>query len=100
MAVTGVTASNEASGWPHPHFRPPSALAYALAYAHTSAHTYALTATQINESSQSGEVDEERQKRAMADPEIQQILADPQMRSILNEMQTDPKKAQASASPL
>ena len=32
----------------------------------------------------------------MADPEIQQILGDPQMRSILNEMQTDPKKAQAA----
>ena len=35
------------------------------------------------------------QARAMADPEIQAILGDPQMRSILNEMQTDPKKAQA-----
>merc|ERR1719378_1828927 len=51
---------------------------------------------QFNMQSQSGEVDAERQKRAMADPEIQQILGDAQMRSILNEMQTDPKKAQAA----
>ena len=32
----------------------------------------------------------------MADPEIQAILGDSQMRSILQEMQTDPKKAQAA----
>jgi len=51
---------------------------------------------QVNMQSQSGEVDAERQKRAMADPEIQAILGDAQMRSILNEMQTDPKKAQAA----
>ena len=50
----------------------------------------------INMQSSSGEVDAERQKRAMADPEIQAILGDAQMRSILNEMQTDPKKAQAA----
>ena len=50
----------------------------------------------INMQSSSGEVDEERQKRAMADPEIQAILGDAQMRSILSEMQTDPKKAQAA----
>merc|ERR1719352_72605 len=31
----------------------------------------------INEANQSGEADPERQKRAMADPEIQQILGDP-----------------------
>jgi len=53
-----------------------------------------LTIAKVNESSH-GEVDKERQARAMADPEIQSILGDPQMRSILNEMQTDPKKAQA-----
>eukprot|EP00320_Phaeocystis_rex_P000350 CAMPEP_0119077736 /NCGR_PEP_ID=MMETSP1178-20130426/95961_1 /TAXON_ID=33656 /ORGANISM="unid sp, Strain CCMP2000" /LENGTH=558 /DNA_ID=CAMNT_0007060121 /DNA_START=36 /DNA_END=1712 /DNA_ORIENTATION=- len=47
----------------------------------------------IQEANQSGEADPERQKRAMADPEIQSILGDPQMRSILQEMQTDPKKA-------
>ena len=50
----------------------------------------------VNAQSQSGEVDAERQARAMADPEIQAILGDAQMRSILNEMQTDPKKAQAA----
>jgi stress-induced-phosphoprotein 1 len=50
----------------------------------------------INEANQSGEADPERQKRAMADPEIQQILGDPQMRSILQEMQTDPKKANSA----
>ena len=50
----------------------------------------------VNAQSQSGEVDKERQARAMADPEIQAILGDAQMRSILSEMQTDPKKAQAA----
>lgn len=50
----------------------------------------------VNQQSQSGEVDKERQARAMADPEIQAILGDAQMRSILSEMQTDPKKAQAA----
>ena len=52
----------------------------------------------VNAQSQSGEVDQERQARAMADPEIQAILGDAQMRSILSEMQTDPKKAQAAMS--
>mmetsp|Transcript_45486 Transcript_45486/g.142289 ORF Transcript_45486/g.142289 Transcript_45486/m.142289 type:complete len:559 (-) Transcript_45486:125-1801(-) len=50
----------------------------------------------VNAANQSGEVDQERQARAMADPEIQAILGDPQLRSILGEMQTDPKKAQAA----
>merc|ERR1719440_2570426 len=50
----------------------------------------------VNAQSQNGQVDQERQARAMADPEIQAILGDAQMRSILNEMQTDPKKAQAA----
>merc|ERR1719198_2402364 len=50
----------------------------------------------VNMQNQTGEADPERQKRAMADPEIQAILGDAQMRSILNEMQTDPKKAQAA----
>ena len=52
----------------------------------------------VNAQSQSGEVDAERQARAMADPEIQAILGDAQMRSILSEMQSDPKKAQAAMS--
>merc|ERR1719198_37753 len=47
----------------------------------------------VNSQSSSGEVDQERQARAMAAPEIQAILGDAQMRSILSEMQTDPKKA-------
>merc|ERR1719198_497345 len=51
---------------------------------------------QVNQQNQSGEVDKDRQARAMADPEIQAILGDAQMRSILSEMQTDPKKAQAA----
>jgi len=55
-----------------------------------------LVMQRINEANSTGEADPERQKRAMADPEIQQILGDPQMRSILQEMQTDPKKAQAA----
>jgi len=53
-----------------------------------------VVATINNQSN--GEVDQERQARAMADPEIQAILGDAQMRSILNEMQSDPKKAQAA----
>lgn len=52
----------------------------------------------VNAQSSSGEVDQERQARAMADPEIQAILGDAQMRSILSEMQSDPKKAQAAMS--
>ena len=52
----------------------------------------------VNSQSSSGEVDQERQARAMADPEIQAILGDAQMRSILSEMQSDPKKAQAAMS--
>jgi len=55
-----------------------------------------MVIAKINEANQGGEVDQERQQRAMADPEIQAILGDAQMRSILNEMQTDPKKAQAA----
>ena len=55
-----------------------------------------LVIAKVNESNQTGEADPERQKRAMADPEIQAILGDPQMRSILQEMQTDPKKANAA----
>ncbi len=51
---------------------------------------------EINAANASGEVDPERQARAMADPEVQEILGDMQMRSILQEMQTDPKKAQAA----
>merc|ERR1712087_903676 len=53
----------------------------------------------VNNANQTGEVDKERQARAMADPEIQAIIGDPQMRSILGEMQTDPKKAQAAMRP-
>jgi len=52
----------------------------------------------VNTQSSTGEVDQERQARAMADPEIQAILGDAQMRSILSEMQSDPKKAQAAMS--
>jgi len=52
----------------------------------------------VNSQSSSGEVDQERHARAMADPEIQAILGDAQMRSILSEMQSDPKKAQAAMS--
>lgn len=51
---------------------------------------------EVNQQNSSGEVDKDRQARAMADPEIQAILGDAQMRSILQEMQSDPKKAQAA----
>eukprot|EP00962_Isochrysis_galbana_P036032 scaffold12388_cov122-Isochrysis_galbana.AAC.2 len=49
----------------------------------------------VNSANHSGEIDHERQARAMQDPEILAILGDPQMRSILGEMQSDPKKAKA-----
>jgi len=48
----------------------------------------------INEANSGGDIDKDRQARAMADPEIQAILGDAQMRSILQEMQSDPQKAQ------
>jgi len=47
----------------------------------------------IQETSRSGEVDEEQVRHAMADPEIQQILGDPQVKMFLQEMQTNPKTA-------
>jgi len=39
--------------------------------------------------------DEERLKRAMADPEIQSIMMDPMVKIALNQMQTNPKEAQS-----
>lgn len=40
-----------------------------------------------------GQVDEERVKRAMADPEIQNIMRDPMMQSVLQDLSTNPKAA-------
>ena len=37
---------------------------------------------------------QQRQERAMADPEIQSILTDPVMRNVLRDMQEDPSSAQ------
>ena len=39
--------------------------------------------------------DEERLKRAMADPEIQGIMCDPMVKIALQQMQTNPKEAQS-----
>jgi len=39
--------------------------------------------------------DEERLKRAMADPEIQSIMCDPMVKIALQQMQTNPKEAQS-----
>ena len=50
---------------------------------------------QVNAANQTGEVDKERQARAMADPEIQQILSDPIMRQVLQDFSETPKAAQA-----
>eukprot|EP00455_Lapot_gusevi_P046664 TRINITY_DN617_c0_g2_i1.p1 TRINITY_DN617_c0_g2~~TRINITY_DN617_c0_g2_i1.p1 ORF type:complete len:573 (-),score=284.83 TRINITY_DN617_c0_g2_i1:237-1955(-) len=43
-----------------------------------------------------GQVDPERQQRAMADPEIQKILKDPTMMKVLQDLQTAPQTAQAA----
>lgn len=44
----------------------------------------------IQQQQQSGEVDEEQMRHAMADPEIQQILRDPQMSIVLQNAQENP----------
>lgn len=56
----------------------------------------AATRAAISEANATGEVDPERQKRAMEDPEIQSILKDPIMSRILNDMQTNPASAQGA----
>lgn len=43
-----------------------------------------------------GEIDPERQRRAMEDPEIQAILRDPTMARILQDMQENPRTAAAA----
>lgn len=48
----------------------------------------------ISMANYSGEVDEERQKRALQDPEIQAILQDPMLQRALQSMQEDPVAAQ------
>ena len=48
------------------------------------------------QANQSGEIDPERQRRAMADPEIQAILQDPTMTRVLQDLQSDPKSGQAA----
>merc|ERR1719230_2185567 len=47
----------------------------------------------IQETSRSGNVDEEQMAHAMADPEIQQILHGPQIKLFLQEMQERPAEA-------
>lgn len=42
----------------------------------------------------SGLSDEERQKRAMADPQIQAIVQDPMVQIALSQMQANPKNIQ------
>jgi stress-induced-phosphoprotein 1 len=41
-----------------------------------------------------GQMDADRAKHAMADPEIQQILMDPTIRQVLTDFQENPKFAQ------
>lgn len=48
----------------------------------------------VMETQQSGEVDEEQIRHAMADPEIQNILHDPQIKLFLKSMQENPAEAQ------
>ncbi|CDJ59561.1 Hsc70/Hsp90-organizing protein, putative, partial [Eimeria maxima] len=44
----------------------------------------------VQQQQQSGEIDEEQMRHAMADPEIQQILRDPQMSIVLQNAQENP----------
>lgn len=48
------------------------------------------TIAKINESSSKGELDPERAKRAMADPEIQAVMRDPMVSAALEDLQRDP----------
>jgi stress-induced-phosphoprotein 1 len=50
----------------------------------------------ISSANASGEVDPERQRRALEDPEIQAILRDPTMSRVLQDLQTDPKSGAAA----
>jgi len=52
------------------------------------------TMQKINQENQSGEVDPERAKEAMKDPEIQAILRDPMINQVLQNMQENPASAQ------
>jgi stress-induced-phosphoprotein 1 len=52
------------------------------------------TANKIQELNNSGEVDPDRQAKAMADPEIQGILRDPVVQTVLQEIQQNPRSAQ------
>ncbi|OEH75048.1 hsc70 hsp90-organizing protein [Cyclospora cayetanensis] len=52
----------------------------------------------VQQQQQSGEVDEEQMRHAMADPEIQQILRDPQMSIVLQNAQENPALLKESVS--
>jgi len=52
------------------------------------------TLQKISEGQSSGEVDEDRVRRAMSDPEIQSIVQDPVMQSVLRDFSENPKQAQ------
>jgi len=50
----------------------------------------------VARANQAGEVDPERQKRALEDPEVQAILRDPEIQSILQQLENNPGAAQAA----
>jgi stress-induced-phosphoprotein 1 len=52
------------------------------------------TLQQIKSAQSTGEVDEDRVRKAMSDPEIQSILQDPIMQSVLRDFTENPKAAQ------
>eukprot|EP00906_Rhabdomonas_costata_P034818 RCo048974 len=52
------------------------------------------TLQQVNSAQQSSDVDEDRLRKAMADPEIQSILHDPILQSVLRDFKENPKAAQ------
>lgn len=54
----------------------------------------ARTLEKIQEGSSSGEVDEDRVRKAMADPEIQAILQDPVVQSVIRDFSENPQAAQ------
>jgi stress-induced-phosphoprotein 1 len=55
-----------------------------------------ISLVETHQANSTDEIDPERRRRAMEDPEIQQILQDPMMSRILQDLQSNPKSAQAA----
>jgi hypothetical protein len=73
-------------------------LCFTISQTHTPPRLDSIQQTRqpISSANPSSEVDPERQRRALEDPEIQAILRDPTMSRVLQELQTDPKSGAAA----